>query len=299
MDRLVNSQIGLNLVLALARIMPDRIGNILARLVAGVITMRRRSRLVRAVRANQWVVSGGNLGSKALDQATREVFNHSARAIYELYHHIQDLENVGHLFTIEPSFQAIIDRPHFDQRGLVAAGLHMCGFDLALQWLCLKYMAPLGLTIPNPQGGRRTEFELRQKTLLKLVPGSYSGLRQALRYLDQGGLVVTGIDRPIPEIQPSLNFFGHLAPLPTHHVFLALKARVPVVLVTSRLLKNGGYHLFASDSIEMDPHPNREVELRKNAEKVLRVAEKMIRQSPHQWLVSLPVWPDTMPLVPD
>ncbi len=299
MDRFVNSRIGLKLGFAVARTTPPWLGYALARLVARVISARRHSGLAQAVRANQWVVSGEKATPKELDRATRGVFNHSSRAIYELYHHVQDLENTDHLFSFDPSFQTIIDRTHFGQRGLVVAGLHMSGFDLAFQWLCLKWVKPLGLTIPDPQGGRRMEFELRQKTALNLVPGSVKGLRQAIRYLDRGGLVVTGIDRPVAGVQPCLRFFDRPAPLPSHHVFLASKAQVPVVLATSRSMKSGGYQLYASEPIEMEPHPNRTTELQHNAEKVLEVAEKMIRQNPQQWLVPLPVWPEVLNQVPN
>lgn len=292
MDRFVNSRMGLRMAIALARMTPPWFGYRLAKLVAGVIAARRRSSLVRAVRANQWVASGEKATSRELDRATRGVINHSARAIYELYHHVQDLEHADHLFTFDPSFKTIVDRPHFGTRGLVVAGLHMRGFDLAFQWLCLKWVNPLSLTLPDPQGGRRMEFELRQKTTQNLVPGSVRGLLQAIRYLERGGLVVTGIDRPVTGVQPLLRFFSHPAPLPSHHVFLALKAKVPVVLAASRLLKSGGYQLYASPPIEMDSHPDRLTELQLNGEKVLKEAEKMISQDPQQWLVPLPVWPD-------
>jgi lauroyl/myristoyl acyltransferase len=298
MDQFINSRRGLKAGIALARLTPPWLGYALAWLAAKAIAARRHSPMVQAVRANQWVVSGEKKTPEELDRAALGVFNHSARAIYELYHHFQDLDHADPLFSFDPSFKTIIDRPHFDQRGLVVAGLHMSGFDLAYQWLCLKWVNPLGLTIPDPQGGRRIEFELRQKTTQNLVPGSVSGLRQAIRYLNRGGLVVTGIDRPVPGVQPCLRFFGRPALLPSHHVFLALKAKVPVVLAASRALKSGGYQLYASPPIEMEPHPDRITELQHNAEKVLGTAEKMIRQDPQQWLVPQPVWPQALDLFP-
>jgi lauroyl/myristoyl acyltransferase len=299
MNDFINSPTGLKVGITLARATPPWLGYTLARLVASLIAARRHSDLVRSVRANQWVANGGTLAHRDLDRAVRGVFNHSARSVYELYHHAQNLEQAGDLFTFDPSFRVITHRPHFAERGLMVAGLHMSGFDLAFQWLCLKWVNPLGLTIPDPQGGRRMEFELRQKTALNLVPGSVSGLRQAVRYLERGGLVVTGIDRPVPGVQPTLRFFGKPAHLPSHHIFLALKAQVPVVVAASHRQKTGGYLLCASEPLEMDSHPDRNTELCHNAEKVLREAEKMIRQDPQQWLVPLPVWAAALEKAPD
>jgi len=298
MDHFINSRIGLELVFALARATPPWLGYGIARLVARWIASRPDSGLVRAVRSNQWVTTAGKLDPKALDQAVRDVFHNSARSVYELYHHIQKLNTAGHLFVIDPSFQPILDRPRFDQRGLVVAGVHMSGFDLAVQWFCTTGIDPLALTIPNPEGGRRMEFELRKRTIMDLIPGSLNGLRQAIRFLHQGRMVVTGIDRPQPGCQLRPRFFGLPASLPTHHIFLALKAKVPVVVAASCLESDGYYHLVASTPIEMDPYPDRDDAILYNAEKVLAVAETFIQRSPQHWMISLPVWPEVLDQVP-
>ena len=41
------------------------------------------------------------------------------------------------------------------------AGLHLSNFDLVLQWLCQDGIKPLLLTLPDPKGGRRVEYEVR------------------------------------------------------------------------------------------------------------------------------------------
>jgi KDO2-lipid IV(A) lauroyltransferase len=297
-DRLNNSPAVLQFAARLARATPPGLGYSIARLAAWWIASHRNSGLVRAVRSNQWVVSGEEGCSDKLDQAVRTVLRNSARSIYELYHNIQNPGALGRMYSFDPSFQAFSDRPEFDRRGLVVAGLHMAGFDLAIRWLCLEKFKPLVLTIPNPEGGRQLEFKTRQEKGMRLVPGSVNGLRQAVRFLQKGGLVVTGIDRPVPGSDLRPRFFGRQAALPGHHIFLALKAQVPVVVVASRLEEDGKHHIYASPPIEMDSHPNREDELLINTEKVLAVAEGFIRQAPQQWLISLPVWPETMKEIP-
>lgn len=202
------------------------------------------------------------------------------------------------MFCIEPSFQKIFDRPEFDRSGLVIGGLHMAGFDLGLQWLCLNHFKPLVMTMPNPEGGRQLEFETRQEAGVNLALGSFTGIRQAIRHLQKGGMVVTGIDHPVPGSDSRPRFFSRPADLPIHHVYLALKMHVPVVIALSCLEEDGKYHIFASPAIEMDTYPNRADELRINAEKVLHVAEGFIRQAALQWLIYQPVWPESMAEVP-
>jgi lauroyl/myristoyl acyltransferase len=297
-ERLTNSPAALKAVSFIAQAIPTRLGHSIARLAARWIASHRNSAQVRAVRANQWVVAGEKCSSQTLDLAVRAVIQTSARSIFDLYHYAQRPELFDRLYTVDPSFRVVTDRPEFDKRGLVVAGVHMAGFDLAIRWLCMNDVKPLVLTIPNPEGVNQVEFETRQKNGMRLVPGSISGLRQAVRYLQQGGMVVTGLDRPVPDGDLRPHFFGRQASLPSHHIFMALKAQVPVVVVVSHLEEDGKYHIYASPPIEMDSYPDRSDELLRNTEKVLAAGEAFIRKAPQQWLVPLPVWPDIINLVP-
>lgn len=298
MEKFLNSRYGLTLAADLARSMPPRLGYALARLAAGWLASRRDSDLVKAVRTNQWVAAGEPADPARLDQAARAVFRNSARSIYDLYHYMQNPEAAGRRFVFEPSMEMLKVRPEFDERGLVVAGIHMSSFDLALQWICTHWINPLALTIPNPQGGRQLEFELRRKTGLNMVPASMSGLRQAIRHLKNGGVVATGLDRPQNGVHPRPLFFGRPASLPVHYISLALKAGAPLVVVSCRLQADGKFHVFASAPIEMVAYPDRTEELLCNAASVLAVAENMIRESPEQWIMAQAVWPEAVALAP-
>lgn len=245
---------------------------------------------MRTVRQNQQRISSTTLQEHELDHAVKKNLQYSSRSVYDLYHYLNDLDSIDHLFVIDPSFKNLIEASDQLGQGFVIAGIHMAGFDLAIHWLVPDLLDPLILTIPNPEGGRAMEYQRRTELGIRLVPGSFEGIRSAIRYLEYGGIVVTGLDHPSEAFYPKLNFFGAAADLPTHHIFLALKARCPVVVACSYLTEDGRYHLTASDPIEMESHPNRENQLRLNGEKVLAVVEGFIRQHPQQWLVFQPVW---------
>jgi phosphatidylinositol dimannoside acyltransferase len=298
-QQVINSPFGIKLVSALGRSFPPRLGYRITRFVAGQIARRRDSKMVQAIRANQWVVRGGNLNGEELDKAVFETLSQSARSVFDLYHYIQNPEATRRLIVLDSVTEQLALRPEFDKRGLIVAGLHLSSFDLVLQGLTRQGMKPLVLTIPNPQGGRRMEFEMRKQTGMNLVPISVSALKQAVQYLQQGGAVLTGIDRPIPNPKLSPCFFGYPSALPMQHIFLATKAKVPIMIMVANLQNDGKYHVLTSEPIEMDSHPDRETEALQNAGKVLRVAEKFIRQVPQQWSISLPVWPEIMDRVPN
>jgi len=297
-EQIINSSFGINLLSPLARLIPVWLGYRFADFAADRIVAHPGSRMVRAVRANQWVISGETLDKEALDRATYATYRNSARSIFDLHHYILDPAAIERLIVFNPPVQQLIQRPEFDQRGLVVVGLHLGNFDLALRALTLRGMRPLILTIPDPQGSQRVEYEMRKKTGMNMVPASVSALRHAIKYLQQGGVVMTGIDRPIPEPKCRPRFFGRPADLPSHHVYLAAKAHVPVMVMVTIRLPDGKNHIFTSDPIEMESHPDADTELLRNAEKVLGIGEGFIRQAPSQWSVPLPIWPEVLDQMP-
>lgn len=299
LQQVIGSSMGVSLASGLGRSLPRRLGYALADIVADRIASRRDWGLVRAVRANQWVVRGETLEKAALDEAVRETLRHSARSIFDLYHYLHNPEAARRLITLDPAVERLARRPEFGGQGLMLVGLHLSSFDLVMQWACQQGMRPMILTLPDPQGGRRLEYEQRKRTGLNLVPASLEALRHGVRHLHQGGLVLTGIDRPVPDPSARPRFFGRPAALPLHHIYLATKARVPVIIMAPQLQADGRYHLLASDPIVMEPHPDRKAEMLRNAENVLGLAERFIRAAPQQWSISLPVWPEALALTPD
>jgi phosphatidylinositol dimannoside acyltransferase len=293
-QQLINSPSGVRLASLLGRGLPPRVGYALADLVARQIAKRTDFELVQAVQANQWVVRGENLSAQELDLVVREVFQYAARSTFDLYHYIHFPHATREMIVMDEPTRTLFNRPEFDQRGLVVVGLHLSAFDLVLQSLCVQGMKPLVLTIPDPQGGRRLEYEMRRKTGMNLLPASVGAIRQALRHLQKGGYIVTGIDRPVKEPRGYPKFFGRPAALPMHHIFLANKARVPVMLMVARWQSDGKYQIQSSELIEMDSHANRETGALQNAEKVLYIAEQFIRQAPEQWTMTIPVWPEVL-----
>jgi len=298
-QQIINSSFGVSLASALGRGIPPWLGHRLANFVAERIAARRNSKMVRAVRANQWVISGEKLESAALDEAVRQTFRNAARSIFDLYHYIHDAAAPDRLIVLDQGIQQLFERQEFGPRGLVVAGLHISSFDFVLQALHLRGFRPMVLTIPDPSSGRRVEFEMRKRTGMNLIPASVNALRQAIKYLQQGGVVLTGIDRPIPDAKYRPRFFGRPASLPTHHVYLAMRAHVPVMIMVTNPQLDGRYTVIKSQPIEMESHPDRQVEMLRNAEKVLSIAETFIQKVPHQWTISLPVWPEALEQVPD
>jgi KDO2-lipid IV(A) lauroyltransferase len=280
-------------------VVPPSVGYPACDLIGKWASSRIQSSVTQAVRLNQWVARGANLEKEILDQAVRETFQNNVRDLYDLYHSLEHPEAVWGRMCLNPLAEELIKRPEFSDRGLVIAGIHLSGFDSVMMALIRRGVKGLVLTIPNPQGGRRVEYEMRRRTGMNILPASLDTLRQAVRHLEKGGLVLTGIDRPVTDQRLRPRFFGRPACLPTHYIFLAMKASVPVVLMAVIRQRDGTYNLLSSELMEMERHADRETETLQNAEKVLKQAETLIRLAPQQWNVPLPVWPDLMKMVPN
>jgi phosphatidylinositol dimannoside acyltransferase len=294
LQQIINNPLAVNLAFILGRGIPPVIAYPLCNFIGDWIATRRTSNVTRAVRANQWVVRGAHLEKEELDQAVRETFRNNVRDLYHLYHYVQRPEVTQRLIQLNPLARELIERPEFAERGVVIIGLHLSSFDLILQSICQQGFKVMVLTIPDPQGGRRIEYEMRKKTGMNLVPASLSTLRGAVKHLERGGMVLTGMDRPVLDSKYRPRFFGHPASLPTHHISLALKAQVPMVIMAAIYQTDGKYHILSSEPIEMECDLDHGREILLNAENVLRQAEGFIRLAPQQWNVPLPVWPDLL-----
>lgn len=298
LQQIINSRIAVSLVSFLGRVIPPRIGYPICDLIADWVASRRDSKVIQAVRVNQWMVHGAKLKKEALDKAVWETFRNNARNLYDLYHYVENPEATQRIISLSPVARELVERPEFGDRGLVIVGLHLSNSDLALQYMCQEGFKPMVLTIPDPQGGRRVEYDMRRRTGMNLVPASVNALRQAVKHLERGGVVLTGMDRPVPNPKFCPSFFGRATSLPTYYVYLASKAGVPIVIMAAIQQMDGKYHVMTSEQIETEDYPDNATGHLRNAEKVLKQAEDFIRLAPQQWNMFLPVWPDMLEKVP-
>lgn len=298
-QQVINSPFAVRFVAAAAGALPPAIGYPACDLIGKWIASRRASTLTRAVRLNQWMARGTDLGKEALDKAVRETLQNNARDLYDLYHFLDRPDVIRRRVCPNPLVEELVKRPEFAGRGLVIVGPHLGSFDSILLSMVRRGGRCLVLTIPNPQGGRRVEYEMRRRTGMNILPASLSTIRQAVHHLEQGGLVLTGLDRPVTQARLQPRFYGHPAPLPTHYIHLALKARVPVVVLAPIRQEDGNYKLLNSELFEIEQRVDHKTTILRNAEKVLEQVESFIRLVPQQWNVPLPIWPELLDSVPN
>lgn len=279
-----NSRAGIGAALAVSRALPPSAGHGMARLAGRVLASSPDRPMTAAIRANQWIVSGRTLTPDELDSATRAVLAHAGRALYDLYHLRPGREAIMRLVDADETFERVLGMAG---RGpVVIAGCHLGNFDLLGQALGYNGWPAQVLSVPNPNGGYEWQNELRELSGLEVTPVTMESLKRAARRLADGGIVVTGIDRPLPQPEARLDFFGEPSPVPLLPARLAMRAHAPIVVIAAPLLADGRYHLIASEPIEMvgaDPVAN--------ARRALAIAEEFIARYPRQWVMPHAVWP--------
>lgn len=290
-ESLSRSRFGMRLALAIGRTVPRRAADRLVALAAERIARVEASAIARASRVNQYVVSGGTLTGAALDEAVRANIASMARFLYDLYH-VVGRPAERELVVRDDSWHAFIERER-TEGPFVYSGIHLGDFDLVGRQLGFDGWRVQVLSVADPNAGYEWQNELREEAGFEVTPVTIDSLKHAARGLAEGRSVLTGHDRPLPapdKVQP--RFFGHEAPLPLLHVRLAMRAKVPVIVLAAPRDPDGRYRLLASDPIEMVGERDDPDALRVNAERCLAAAEPWIAARPEQWAMPHVVWPE-------
>ena len=295
---LIGNQYLVKFVMTLSRAMPEKMGESLTYRLGDYLASKKDMDFVRALRANQWVIGGEKASKEELDNIVRRNIQSIAQAILLMFRNHDDPEKMKALFHLTPWAEKIIEMSKHDRRGLVIVIVHTSSFDLMLQAASYYGLKGLMISLPETTDALEWQHNLRREAGTPVLPASYESVRTAVKRLKSGGMVLTGIDRPIPELKYKLHFFGRLASLPVHHIQMALMAKVPIVLACSHFQDDGTIRLSISEYIEMERYASRDETIMKNAEKVLKIGEKFLLEAPEQWAVYFPVWPEALSEMP-
>ena len=297
-QRILGSPAFIMLGVAIARTMPARFAYWLARKVARGMA-RRRAPLFLTVRANLSRVVGPEVDEGGLRAMVENAIYHAGCTYYDMFRRSQrDYQQGRVTVRVDPDEWASVEAALRDGRGTLLVGPHMSNFDLAAQWIAAQGIEMYGLSLAGPDLGTRVVNALRRRRGFMVTPIDFQSLRMAVTHLREGGIVITGVDRPVSEIQEPILFFDAPARLPMGHIRLALHTDSRVVVACCVQDPDGCYAVRLAPPIEMETTGYRAHDIRHNARRVLDVIEGMIREVPEQWLMFMPVWSEENALEP-
>lgn len=278
--------------LHLGEALSPKAGNWVVKQLTNFISRRKKFEQIKAVRANQWVISGQTLSEQALKERVRQVYYSSGVSLYDYFHCMRKENRIRALIKFDENLLYFLKRVKSGKERTLGLVLHMGAFDLSGYAIALQGARPLVLAYPNPNPGYQWQNELRKQAGLDVEPLTMESFQQATRHLRQGGTVITGVDRPWSGGQYHPRFFGKPSDIPVTTIQMAIRTETPVMLLACIRQPDNHYILHASELIELHKHPDRDVELVENTERVLSVAEEFISSAPEQWAMFYPVWPE-------
>ena len=243
LQSLMNSPLGVGVALALGRALPQPWGYAVTRKISRRLAGRKQSEMVRAIRSNQWVVHGGQSTAAELDKLAQGTLLFSSRALFDFYHNLENRRRSVELVEYTPRFNEAFKICLSGKQGTLFVMPHVSAFDLAGYTLTLRGLKFQILSVPQPNAGYQWQNDLRRKQGIDITPFSAEALQKARRNLQNGGTVLTGMDRPWPGSEYHPHFFGRPASLPVAYIRLAIKVEVPIYVVTCLGKPNGGYWL--------------------------------------------------------
>jgi lauroyl/myristoyl acyltransferase len=277
----------------LSKYVPPFLGYGVADLISGLIN-GLKPEIYWVVHANLRQVIGPQVDEKTLHRMVRKVFRNNARNNYDFWRLVgHGPEAMRAAIHVPSDAWDYIKQAQQRGKGLILVGVHTGNFNLFLLTLA-SYgieVQVLGLALP-PGGGFALMDQMRVQAGLHLTSINVPALRQAIRRLCSGGIVVTGVDRPVGNTAERVEFFGRPAALPTGHVRLALKTDAAILVGSPYRDSQGVNTVRLAPPLEMVRTGDSDEEFRLNLRRVTAQLEEFIRARPEQWSIFLPVWPD-------
>jgi phosphatidylinositol dimannoside acyltransferase len=281
--------------IVLARVLPASSAGWLADTAARLAARDPESPLVQAIRSNQSVVRGLPYASPELQAAVDQVLKHTMHGHADVFRAMAiGREALIRGMVLDESLRSLLDGALRSGRGAIMVGAHMSAFEFLLLTLTERGYPGLALAYATPTGSYRVQNEIRRKHGLEVLPIEMRSLRVAIERLRQGGLVMTGLDRPDPKGEP-LTFCGRAARLPVGHARLAIKTGAYVV---AGVCRSEGAHRYRGLGLGMiDPRAFVEAKdgVTRLAQAALDLFDPEVRSRPGEWLMFFPLWPDVIP----
>lgn len=279
-------------VLGIVRLVPQKLGYALMDLAAQRIA-NQKPRVYQKLRANIANLPGTDTSPGQLDRLTHQAFRNAGRFYYDFYHLVQKpVSRAKQQIHIPDEVYDQITKVQQSGRGVILAGMHTGNFDLGMVALASDKLAITALSAANPNEAYKIQNRLRSKSGLELLPITPASLKKAVKLLQNGGIVATGLDWPHPEESSLTEVFGKAAHIPLGTARLALLSNATTIVVSFHRKPDGRDSVTISDPIDVIRTGDRQEEIALNTAAYMRVFEEFIQQIPDQWMMYHKFWAD-------
>lgn len=281
----------------IARI-PLPIGNLIAdRLGDVVYYFAGKSR--RAAMGNLRYVMRGAPRSK-LRKAVHGVFRNVMRNYFDLCRapNLKDAQIDRPTVFDEVGWKRVLDL-HEQGRGVVLVTGHFGAFDMITQVITRRGLS-ISVIVAQVKPAWLSDFvtDLRAARGLKVLmveeeEGSkqnLGALKEAMRLLKSGGILVVVADRNMEQQGVTIKFFGHDTVMAPGVAKMALRTKAVVVIAFCRRLPKNKYSVVFDEPIDTAGWSSSEEDIKKLLQQIFARFERHIGRNPEQWVLLQSVW---------
>jgi lauroyl/myristoyl acyltransferase len=277
----------------LSKTLPPMLGMVVVWMVTAVMILIKPP-VYQAVLKNLQHVFPPDTPSTQVRRAVWRLLFYRTKGYYDFFHNMGRKISVTDLsprVRFAPMVQRYIDEAMYSGRGLLIIGTHTSNYDMC-GCAMAEYLPvpPLVLSIADPAPGLQFINDVRNRARGTIAPVTSESLRDAMQVLQKGGIVMTGVDRPLDEGNEPVTFLGATAMLPTGYIRIPLITDCLVMTVACRY-DGTSYYIVANPPIEMERTGNRRQDIAVNRQRILAEVEEFVLESPEEWMIFVPVWP--------
>lgn len=293
-QQLVTTEFGTRAWLALGAA-PPRMGYAFGRWLTRQLYRRKQGVVYRVLYENQKRVLGPEATHEEVDAAVGAVLRHAGITNYDMVRVLRGGEPaIVNAIDLNAQFWPTFLDAHARGRGILICGAHLSNFNLGFLAFAAQSSIPLQvLSAAADAGGFAVVSELRSRGALEDTPISAAALKKALSRLREGGIVLIGVDWPLPDAHDHVSFFGEPSLLSSGFIRLALNSGALILPLGTRWSPDRGYYAMTCPALELERTGDRDRDVAVNAPRVFSIVEGWIREAPDQWLMYHPIWPTT------
>ncbi len=258
----------------------------------GRVSVRKPSVYRSNIHANLSHVTDQPMSSQVVQTLTESSFRTNSLNVLDLLEipHLRQRDFERRIRITDGSFE-VLSRVQQSKRGAIIVTAHLGPFDFVGSYLrVLGY--PLTALTARTTGRFAFHFVtfLRGSQNMGVIETSSAGLRQALRLLEQGGMLILLSDRDFFLSGRETTFFGEKTTLPVGAVRLARDTGVPIIPYFA-YRRDDYYALELGEEIIVPKTGDRNADLDAGVSKLATVLEHAIAKEPGQWVLFQQVWP--------
>jgi len=269
------------------RFLPKRLAYMLAG-VLGALTFGAVSSLRRIVTGNISRVLRPEEYNDKLNKTVRGVLSSTFKNYIDMVR-MPRLARDDMMRMINVTGILNLERAVSKGNGVILFTAHLGSFDTAFQ-VFSKYSTQLTVVVEPIKPPALLEYvtAIRSRFGINILPAVTGALRQIIKLLRKGEMLLFVLDRDTAGARVQSHFFGRETSMPAEAVKIAMRTGAALVPVFNSRRPDGNYNLYVEP--ELDIIRNGNDSLAENMERIARVMEKYISRFPEQWVVLEPIW---------